>query len=803
MSDLDSVLHSGQPVPMKPIWSLGMLSFTPSQARQSLANQLLILKTLAHMPPGVSLTWRLKSSRAPDESTVFASLALICSIGDSSAVPDESLAELENIASVALAAGWSLSRQTTPSVQPRPRFTRLLLPPLQTTTLPVKPDWAVLVDLIRHRGTALTIDVTCHSTGETIGGHSDGAVATSDASAFDFDLGVSFLDNLRADEPCLGVELTLSVGSDRALDPALLQLIGTSVLGLPIRAVTSTKAALDSKMIYAPAIALRAWHAPYAPLQGRGLQSVAHKIAASHDLSQSNGIVIGTTRIEGPDWDRPASVRIPAEERLRHIYIVGKTGAGKTNLMKQIAAQDILDGRGVAVITPHADLIEYLLDAAGDRVDDIILLDFGDPTHLPAINPLTLDTSSNTEYSATVSRLVELFARRTFNQFTGPVFSDSVRLAFETVAVLAPEAGSFPTISAGVEIVKSDKLQRWASRIVKQRRPDLAEDWERVFNMRGSEAAETSRWITAKFNDFGAHSALRSITTQVHASPLSIRNIYRDNKVLLVRIPDTHMPSSAASLMGGFIFNRLFEEAQLAGITPRSPFYIHVDEFQRFVSSDLEELVAEARKFHVGLTFAHQNLMQLEAFSAYEGTTNPRLADAIFANVGTLVAMKTSGRDVQRFAAELSLSEAEVRSVNRGHAIVRTGHNGEDVTCSVAIPLASIRERRGLRRSVRSRMIKQGYWYSRAEQDVHAEDLLMKLRRTASAKPAGDATENSADNAPTTSGAASPNDTFFDSWLAKKAERIPTDAAPAQRRRPKSPKNDSLHATDIAARDSA
>jgi len=481
-------------------------------------------------------------------------------------------------------------------------------------------------------------------------------------------------------------------------------------------------------------------------------------------------------------------VCISEEERLRHIYIVGKTGAGKTNLMKMIAEQDMRSGHGVAVISPHADLIDHLLDVAGDRADDVVLLDFGDPAHVPMLNPLTLDTHSQAEYSATVSRVVELFARRTFNQFTGPVFADSVRLACETVAELAPQTGEYPTIAAAVEVVKSDKLQRWASRSVRQGRPDLADEWERIFNMRGSEAAEASRWVTAKFSDFGAHSALRAITTQVAPSPLSIREIYRQNKILLVRIPDTQMPASAAALTGAIVFNRLFEEAQLAGVAPRCPFYVHVDEFQRFVSSDLEELVAEARKFHLGLTFAHQNLRQLEAFSMFEGSTNPRLADAIFSNVGTLVTMKTSGRDVHRFAEELSLTDADVRSISRGRAIVRTGHDGDDVICSISIPLASASDRPDARESIRTRMTTQGYWQSRTQQGEAAEGLLDRLRTTAVPKlpaPKLGGTEpaaragNELDASRPASGS-----TFLDDWLAKRSERTAeTNESPPQKKR--------------------
>jgi hypothetical protein len=769
---------------MKTAWTLGMLSFSSSAARRSLANELLILKSLAAMPAGVSLTWRVVTTADSDDSTVTAALSLLCQVDENAEVTDESLVELESISSVALASGWSLSRYG-PSETTSPRARRVLVPMPGCESLPIKPDWVLLFDLLRHRGRPLIVDVVCRSTAEPTRMKAESCVPLAHPDAFDFDPGVTFLASLTPAPESLGLALELVVSSKETLDPVLEQHLGVQLLGVPVRSMTPAQAQKAWRATYAPEVALRAWHAPYGRLQGRGIGAAQQRISAAYDLSRSDGAALGTAHIEGPDWDRAAPVRIPIEERLRHIYIVGKTGAGKTNLMKQIAQQDIQAGHGVAVITPHGDLIDHLVDTARDRADEIVLLDFGDETHTPVVNPLTLDSNDDAEFTANLSRFIDLVSHQSFNQWTGPVFADSVRLAFETAGALVPMIGPYPTIAAGVDIVKSDKLQRWACSEVRERRPDLADDWERVFNMRGAEAAETSRWVTSKFSDFGTHSAMRLITTQTEPCSLSLREIYREGKILLVRVPDTHVSGSSASLLGSFIFNRLFGEAQLAGTDAATPFYIHVDEFQRFVSADLEELVAEARKFHVGLTFAHQNLSQLEAFSTYEGRTNTRLADAIFSNVGTLVMMKTAGRDVPRFASELSLSETQVRSVARGHAIVRTGHAGEDVTCSVRIPLAACRAQRGARRRLRERMIKEGYWMPRAEQDIRVEQWLTGLRRQAAGTAEkGSLAARQGKPAPTA------DKGFLDEWLAKR-QKSPTSATrpdPSDKQRRASPK---------------
>jgi len=549
------------------------------------------------------------------------------------------------------------------------------------------------------------------------------------------DPGASYLAALPDGDDGPHVELRVAVHTPSLADELLLGTVSQLVLGVATTPVTNRDRS-QAGLVVSPEIALRAWHSPYSKLQGRGLTPSPPNVSAGRDLSQVDGVVLGRTNVQGADWDRAVPLRLSDQERLRHVYIIGKTGVGKTNLLKGMAQQDIERGGGVAVLSPHADLIDHLLATAGKRKDEITYLDFGHPTHVPVLNPLTLDVKNESDFTANSARIVELFTKRTFNQFTGPVFTDSMRLAIESVNALVPLTGPSPTLVAAVELTRSDKMQRWASRQLKEARPDLAEEWERIFNMRGSEAAETARWVTAKFSDLGQQSALRAVTSGLGDAPFSLRDIYREGRILLVKLPDTRMPSISSTLLGSLLFSSIYREAQRLGPEESRPFFVHVDEFQRFVSGDLEELVAEARKFKLGLTFAHQNLRQLEAFSTFEGSSNPRLAEAIFSNVGTIVAMKTSGRDVQPLAQELSLSEATVRGLVRGQAIVRTTHETEDVVCTVRMPLAEQPRRGGSAASIVRRMVNDAVWLPRDEQHRRIEKMLSEMREQAVTKPA-------------------------------------------------------------------
>jgi DNA helicase HerA-like ATPase len=739
---------------MQAVWALRVLSFSSEDAavRRSLDGQLILLRTLAEQPAGVKLTWRLEVDLAEKSREVGAQLTLLCDAEEGSLSPTRA-SELASLASVVLASSHSLSLSRTPSPARLPRSRRILIPRAGAIP-PVKSDWAVLVDLLRHRGERIVVDVECRSTQS---GQGRPATAPSKAMHLPSDAGAAYLAALSDDGEGPFVDLRVAVFTPGKADELLLGTIAQLVLGVQASPVSSGKRVREGLQV-TPEVALRAWHSPYAKLQGRGLTPSPPNVPAGRDLSLVDGVTLGQTKVQGPDWDRSVPLRLSDQERLRHVYIVGKTGVGKTNLLKQIAQQDIERGAGVAVLSPHADLIDHLLASAGQREQEVTYLDFGHPTHLPVLNPLTLDVEGDADFSANSARIVELFTKRTFNQFTGPVFTDSVRLAIESIQALAPVAGEYPTLVAAVELIRSDKLQRWASRQLKQSRPDLAEEWERIFNMRGSEAAETARWVTSKFSDLAQHSALRAITSNLDGDPFSLREIYRQGRILLVKLPETRMPSISSSLLGRLLFSSLYREAQLLGPDESRPFFVHVDEFQRFVSGDLEELVAEARKFKLGLTFAHQNLRQLESFSTFEGTANPRLAEAIFSNVGTIVAMKTSGRDVQPLAQELAVPESTVRGLVRGQAIVRTTHESEDVVCTVRIPLADTPPGSRSGAAISRRMLEKGVWRPVEEQHRRIEAMLSTLRLEAATRPAQVGAEKASEGS------------FLDDWLAKRKQ---------------------------------
>jgi DNA helicase HerA-like ATPase len=167
---------------------------------------------------------------------------------------------------------------------------------------------------------------------------------------------------------------------------------------------------------------------------------------------------------QGSRKDEEVPVRLDASDRNKHVYVLGKTGSGKTNFLKNFAADDTAAGGGVAVIDPHGELVDHLLPNIGDRVDDTVLLDFSDPDYLPVVNPLLLDVAGPEGRAAAIADLIDIVVHRNFSQWTGPVFEDNAQLVFSTLWTDAlAEIIPHPSLVAGVSLLRTREARTWVA----------------------------------------------------------------------------------------------------------------------------------------------------------------------------------------------------------------------------------------------------------------------------------------------------------------------------------------------------
>ena len=318
------------------------------------------------------------------------------------------------------------------------------------------------------------------------------------------------------------------------------------------------------------------------------------------------------------------------------MYVVGRTGTGKSTLLETLALQDIKAGRGLALLDPHGDLIERLLPVArNERPADLVYLDASDAQEPLGFNPLERVPPERRALAA--SGLLEAF-KKLWADSWGPRLEHLLRNTL--LALLEqPEA-----TLADVPRLLSEPAFR------KALAGRLANPHVRTFWLKEYEAyparfrAEVIAPLQNKVGAFLSNPLLARITTQP-VSSFDLRTIMDDGKILLVNLSKGRVGEDTAALLGSLLVSRLGLAAMSRAGLPeaaRRDFFLYLDEFHAFTTLSLAAMLSELRKYHVGLILAHQYLAQLD----------PQVQSAVLGNVGTTVAFRVGVNDAEILAKE-------------------------------------------------------------------------------------------------------------------------------------------------------
>jgi len=338
--------------------------------------------------------------------------------------------------------------------------------------------------------------------------------------------------------------------------------------------------------------------------------------------------------------DQMVNFGIKDEDRRRHIYLVGKTGTGKTTLFKNMIIQDMEGGKGVGVLDPHGDLIEELLDFVPDeRVEDVVLVDPADAERPVSINMLECPDPSQKNLMA--SGLVTA-VKKHFEYSWGPRLEYLLNNAILTLLEVPR------TTMLGITRLLLDKnYQKYI--VYKIKDPVLKDFWETEFKqMMGNVAFHTEaiQPIQNKIGRFLAASTIRNILGQAR-STVRFGQIMDEGKILFVNLSKGKIGEDNANLLGSLIISRLnFMAMQRVRIPEekRRDFYLYADEFQNFASGSFASILSEARKYHLCLNLTHQYTAQLPE----------EMQDAIFGNVGTIISFALGAPDAKVLAPEFA-----------------------------------------------------------------------------------------------------------------------------------------------------
>lgn len=380
----------------------------------------------------------------------------------------------------------------------------------------------------------------------------------------------------------------------------------------------------------------------------KGIESSPHlkqarftAAAAPVDLPR-DGLLLGTNTYRG----QTGEVRLSPEDRLRHLYVIGQTGTGKTSFMKTLIDQDIKAGNGVCFIDPHGnDILNVLENIPPERYEDVI---YFDPAYLDrpfGLNLLEYDPNFPEQKTFIVNELLAIF-RRLYGdvpESMGPAFEQYFRNA--TLLVMEDPASGSTLMD--ISRVLSNAMYR-NMKLARSNNPIVNQFWREIATKAEGEAslANIVPYITNKFDDFTANDFMRPIIGQQESS-FKFRDLIDNKKILLVNLSKGRLGERNANLLGLILVGKLFMAALSRADNPRGdfpPFYLYIDEFQNITTDSIPGILSEARKYKLSLTIAHQFLAQVDE----------KIRDAVFGNVGSMAVFRVGQEDGEFFGKQFA-----------------------------------------------------------------------------------------------------------------------------------------------------
>ena len=355
--------------------------------------------------------------------------------------------------------------------------------------------------------------------------------------------------------------------------------------------------------------------------------------------------------------NKVATFGIKKYDRRKHVYIVGKTGTGKTTLIANMAINDMRNREGLAVVDPHGDLSEILLDFVPSfRLNDVCYLDPSDTSRPFYLNPLEVTSPEHRELVA--SGIVAIFYKLYYYSW-GPRLEYILRNAIMTL-LCQPNS----TLVDVPEILTNKDFRR---RIVEKLDDRVLKNfWTQEFEMMSERLmAEAVSPILNKVGQFVSSPMIRNIIGHPH-STVDLEEIMNQGKILILNLSSGKLGEDNSALLGAMFVTKM----QLAAMNrvnipeeQRRDFYLYVDEFQNFATTSFIKILSEARKYRLDLTLANQ----------YIGQVPEEVQKAIFGNVGTLMSFLVGAEDSTILAKEFGgvYTEAELVSLGNFQIIAK------------------------------------------------------------------------------------------------------------------------------------
>jgi hypothetical protein len=399
------------------------------------------------------------------------------------------------------------------------------------------------------------------------------------------------------------------------------------------------------------------WHPPSRGIETPHVRWLGAKAAPAPSNLPKDGTLIGYNQYRG----QTKQVKVKEDDRRRHMYAVGKTGMGKSVFLENMILQDIRAGKGVAVIDPHGDLAEKILNKIPrERAEDVVYFDPGDLARPMAFNMLDYKTPEQKDF--VVQETVGIFYKLFGDEMIGPKFEHWTRNGILTL-MEDEETGA---VLFDLPRLFSEK-QFAEYKIAKVKDPVVKSFWQREMAQTSDfHKSEMLGYFISKFGRFITNEMMRNIIGQPK-SAFDIREVMDQGKILIMNLSKGKTGEMNSALLGMIAVSKV----QLAAMSrvdipeeQRRDFYLYVDEFQNLTNEEsIQSILSEARKYRLNLIIAHQYIAQLEE----------KVRDAVFGNVGTAVSFRVGADDAEYLEKQFEpvFDAHDLLNVDKANAYVK------------------------------------------------------------------------------------------------------------------------------------
>ena len=399
------------------------------------------------------------------------------------------------------------------------------------------------------------------------------------------------------------------------------------------------------------------FHFPNKQVETPHIHWLTAKSAPAPAQIPQSGLFLGKSVYRGLS----RNIYISDKDRARHMYIIGKTGTGKSEFLMDMILQDIKAGKGVCFIDPH-DSVEKLLEyIPPERAEDVIYFDPSDTDRPMGLNMLEAKTEEEKQFvaSSIINLMYKLYDPHKTG-IIGPRFEHAIRNAMMTV--MSEPGATF------IEIVRVLTDQKYLQELLpKVEDPIVRRYWtDQIAQTSDFHKSEVLDYIVSKFGRFITDKMMRNIIGQSE-SAFNFRDVMDNGKILLINLAKGRIGEENSAFLGLILVPKILVAAMSRQDIPekdRRDFNLYVDEFQNFATPDFATILSEARKYHLNLTVANQFIGQIEE----------EVKNAVFGNVGTMISFRVGVQDANFLQHEFAptFSEADLTNVERYHTFIKT-----------------------------------------------------------------------------------------------------------------------------------